>query len=123
MEGVKEMARRGNQEGTIYQLPSGSWRAQIYINGHRIGKTKKSKKDAQIWLHKTLEKITNGYTGNDSKVLYKEFLQRWLNNKKNTLKESTWTLYEIAIRLHIKPILGEKRVCDIESSDIQKLYL
>ena len=44
------MAKRGNNEGTIYQLPSGSWRAQIYINGHRIGKTKKSKKEVQILI-------------------------------------------------------------------------
>jgi hypothetical protein len=55
--------KRSHNEGTIYQLPSGSWRAQIYINGHRLGKTKKSKKEAQAWLRKTLEKITQGYTG------------------------------------------------------------
>jgi len=115
--------KRGNNEGTIYQLPSDSWRAQIYINGHRIGKTKKSKKEAQIWLHKTLEKTACGYTGKGSHVLFREFLQQWLSIKKNSVKNSTWTLYEITIRVHIESILGEIRICDLEPSDIQNLYL
>ena len=115
--------KRGNNEGTIYQLPSGSWRVQIYISGHRIGKTKKSKKEAQIWLHKTLEKTASGYTGKGSHVLFREFLRQWLSIKENSVKKSTWTLYEITIRVHIEPILGEIRICDIEPSDIQNLYL
>jgi integrase len=115
--------KRGNNEGTIYQLPSGSWRAQIYINGHRLGKTKKSKKEAQNWLHKTLEKTAGGYTGKGSRILLSEFLQQWLSIKENSVKKTTWTLYEITIRVHIEPILGEIRICDLEPSDIQNLYL
>jgi len=115
--------KRSHNEGTIYQLPSGSWRAQIYINGRRLGKTKKSKREAQVWLRKTLEKTTQGYTGKGSNVLYKDFLQNWLSIKESTVKQSTWILYEITIRNHIEPNLGNEKICNIEPIDIQNLYL
>jgi integrase len=117
------MARRGNNEGTIYQLPSGSWRAQIYINGYRLGKTKKTKREAQTWLRNTLNKTAHGYTGKGSNVLFKDFLQGWLSTKSSAVKQSTWRLYETTIRNHIEPILGKVKISDIEPSDIQNLYL
>ncbi|MDO9545979.1 MAG: site-specific integrase [Pelolinea sp.] len=116
------MARRGNNEGTIYQLPSGSWRAQIYINGYRLGKTKKTKREAQAWLRQTLEKTVQGYTGHGSNVLYKDFLRGWLSTKSSAVKKSTWRLYEGTIRNHIEPILGKIKINDIEPEDIQNLY-
>ena len=117
------MARRGNNEGTINQLPSGSWRAQIYIKGYRIGKTKKSKREAQLWLRKTLNKTALGYTGKGSNVLYKDFLWNWLSMKRMAVKQSTWRLYESTIRNHIEPILGKEKIGDINPADIQNLYL
>jgi len=68
------MAKRGNNEGTINQLPSGSWRAQIYLNGQRLGKTKKSKFEAQKWIRDTLGKIDRGYTGCGASAKYEDFL-------------------------------------------------
>lgn len=117
------MARRGNNEGTINQLPSGSWRAQIYINGSRIGKTKKTKKEAQLWLHKMLDKTALGYTGEGSNVLFENFLWSWLSQKEAGIKQSTYRLYESTIRNHIVPIIGSKKISKIEQSDIQNLYL
>ena len=115
--------RRGNNEGTIYQLPSGSWRAQIYINGHRISKTKKSKKEAQLWLRATLIKTVSGYTGIGSNIPFKDFLEEWLEIKKSTVKEKTWSLYESTIRIHISPSLGNLRLKDLDPKHIQGLYL
>ena len=83
------MAKRGNNEGTIYQLPSGNWRAQIYINGYRLGKTKKSKREAQAWLRQTLEKTIQGFTGHGSNMLYEVFLEDWLSAKKSAIKNNT----------------------------------
>ncbi len=117
------MARRGNNEGTIYQLPSGSWRAQIYINGYRLGKTKKTKREAQIWLRQTLEKTVQGYTGHGSNMLYEVFLKAWLSAKKSAIKNSTWSLYETTIRNHIIPFLGKEKISGITPEKIQLLYL
>jgi len=115
--------RRSNNEGTICQLPSGNWRAQIYINGHRIGKTKKSKKEAQLWLRNTLDKTINGYTGIGSNTLFQDYLDEWLEIKQSTVREKTWGLYESTIRIHIRPYLGKIRLKDLEPKQIQGLYL
>ena len=117
------MAKRGNNEGTIYQLPSGSWRAQIYINGQRLGKTKKSKFEAQKWLRDTLGKIDHGYTGHGANTIFGEFLDEWLTSKSNAIKKTTWNLYECVIRNHINPILGKIKLTDISPQKIQSLYL
>ena len=117
------MARRGNNEGTIYQLPSGSWRAQIYINGYRLGKTRKSRKEAQEWLRDVFGKIDRGYTGHGSNSLLEVYLNEWLNSKSNAIKKSTSNLYECVIRNHINPFLGKLRLSDVSPQKIQWLYL
>jgi integrase len=117
------MAKRGNNEGTINQLPSGSWRAQIYLNGQRLGKTKKSKFEAQKWIRDTLGKIDRGYTGRGASAKYEDFLDEWLLIKNNALKKTTWNLYECVIRNHINPILGTTKLADLSPQKIQSLYI
>jgi len=117
------MARRGKNEGTIYQLPSGSWRAQIYINGIRLGKTRKSKLEAQKWLRETLGEVDHGFTGRGSNIPIEAFLNEWLSLKSTSIKQSTLNLYECTIRNHIIPYLGEMKLSDVTPQKIQWLYL
>lgn len=116
------MAKRGNNEGTIYKLPSGSWRVQIYINGQRLGKTRKSKKEAQKWLRDTLEKIDQGYTGHGANTPFEVFIDEWLSSKSSAIKKTTWNLYECVIRNHIKPALGKFGLSDLSPQKIQSFY-
>jgi len=116
------MARRGNNEGTINQLPSGSWRAQIYIKGQRIGKSFKKKSQAQVWLRDKSYEIGNGLRIKDSRMLLKEYLQTWLEAKRNVVKHTTWSQYESTIRLHISPKLGENKLSDLTSDHIRSFY-
>ncbi len=114
--------KRGNNEGSIYKLPSGSWRAQIYINGQRLGKTRKSKIEAQKWLRETLGKIDQGYTADGSNTLLEVFLNEWLTSKSNAIKKTTWNLYECVIRNHINPHFGKIKLSDLSPQKIQSLY-
>ena len=84
------MARRGNHEGTINQLPSGSWRAQIYIKGQRIGKSFKKKSQAQEWLRDISYEVGNGVRIKESQMLLKDYFQNWLMLKKNSVKSLIW---------------------------------
>jgi integrase len=117
------MAKRGNNEGTICRLPSGSWRAQIYINGQRQGKTRKSRKEAQEWIREMLGNIDRGYTGQGSNIVLEVFLNDWFSSKSNAIKKSTSILYECVIRNHINPFLGKLRLSDLSPQKIQSLYL
>ena len=81
------MAKRGNHEGTINQLPSGSWRAQIYVNGQRIGKTFKKRLFAQAWLRDVAYKLGKGLRVKESQITLKNCLQSWLQT--NGVSEAT----------------------------------
>jgi len=117
------MARRGKNEGTIYQLPSGSWRAQIFINGIRLGETRKSKTEAQKWLRDTLGEVDRGFTGLGSNVLLSSFLNEWLSLRSTAIKASTSDLYECTIRNHIIPYIKGLKLSEITPQKIQWLYL
>lgn len=42
--------RRGNGEGSVYQRPDGTWRAQALIDGKRHSVSGKTRKEAQTRL-------------------------------------------------------------------------
>ena len=116
------MARRGNHEGTMNQLPSGSWRAQIYIEGIRFGKTFKKKALAQKWLRDKVYEIGNGLRIKDAQMLLKDYFQDWLVIKKGFIKPHTWSHYESVIRMYISPTLGKITLSDLTSDHIRSLY-
>ncbi len=52
-----------------------------------------------------------------------EFLDRWLEEiAKPRVRQSTYSSYEMMLRLYITPKLGMKRLCDIQAHEIQKTY-
>ena len=45
--------RRGNHEGSIYQNPTGTWRAQVSIDGRRLSATRNTQKAEQDNINET----------------------------------------------------------------------
>ena len=96
------------------------------INGKRKQKKKrgfKTKKEAQnalIEAEHTL--LKNGTFNEPSKMLYKDYLSTWLNDKKVLIKESTFKTYSWLIDRYIIPYLGDIEISKIRPMDIQKLY-
>ena len=116
------MAKRGNHEGTVNQLPSKSWRAQIYIKGFRFGKTFKNRSQAQQWLRDISYEIGNGIRIQDSQIRLGEYLQDWLSIKSTLVKDNTWSQYESVIRLYISPTMGNIKLSDLSPNHIQSSY-
>lgn len=114
--------RRGNHEGSIQQLPSGSWRAQISIHGKRESATFQTRKDAETWNRQMARQIDDGYDSSRSKVFLEEYLQNWLASSKAMLAARTWEHYEQLARTHILPDLGKCRLSELRTEHIQKTY-
>lgn len=114
--------RRGNLEGSIYQLPSGKWRAQINIHGTRLSQTAETKKDCQRWLRTVVNKDEMGFDFNKSKVMYDEFIRNWLISAKPSLQPRTWSQYNQLARDHIIPYLGKIKMIELTAGQIQSLY-
>lgn len=114
--------KRGNNEGTIHRLPSGSFRAQVTLNGRRLGHTAKTRKECADWLRKTLGQIDDGMTYSSTKITLEEFLADWLSSMRTSLRPRTCTQYEQLTRAYINPELGRFKIKELSPSIVQGFY-
>lgn len=113
---------RGKKEGSIHRLPSGSWRAQVTLQGRRLGFTAKTRRECQEWIKKTQGQIDEGMTFASTKITLAEYLDGWLSNSKFSKRPATWKHYEQLIRSYIVPIIGNLKIKDLRPEHIQGLY-
>jgi integrase len=114
--------RRGNHEGSIHQLPSGTFRAQVTLQGQRLSFTAHTKRLCQDWLKNTNRQIDDGLLLVDTKITLNEYLNNWLISTKSSKRHSTWAHYEQVTRSYILPRIGQVKVKDLRPEHIQGLY-
>jgi integrase len=51
-----------------------------------------------------------------------DYLDRWLDSIRDTLRERTWRRHEEITRLHLKPTLGSVRLEKLNALEVQSLY-
>jgi integrase len=114
--------RRSSGEGTINQLPSGSWRAQVSLKGRRLSHTSKNQQSARDWIRKIQVQIEQGLTYDDERTTLNTFLEGWMATKKNELRLATYEQYSWVSRLYLQPYLGKIRLKDLSSGQVQDFY-
>ena len=114
--------RRGNNEGSIVKLPSGTYRAQISIDGQRLGFTSKSRGECQAWIRKMLDQIDEGLTFKGTQTTLEDFLTGWLVIAKTTLRPKPAQQYEKMAMNHIIPVLGKVKLKDLRPDTIDSFY-
>lgn len=116
------MTKRANNEGSIYHRANGSWQAQVTLDGKRLSRTSKNRKEVQAWLKETLQQVEQGLTLDGAKTSLGELLDTWFEMKKSNLRLSTQALYGNMIRVYLKPSLGDIKLKDLNAARIQALY-
>ncbi len=114
--------RRGNQEGSISKTASGKWRAQISLDGKRPSKTFDTQKEAQAWIKKMRGLIDQGLTYDGTTRTVGEFVDGFIENKRDGLELSTYEQYKDYTRQHIQPALGRCKFKDLTPSRVQSFY-
>lgn len=113
---------------TFRKTSSGKWQARVLKDGKQVSiGTFSTKKEAQIEASKVEERIYYGQALNDRNMLFSELVDVWMNTyKRNNLKESTFKQLTVAVRLHILPYFGHKKIVKVSRADItlwlQKYY-
>jgi integrase len=119
----KKMAKkRSAGEGTISQLPSGSWRAQVSLKGRRLSHTAKSQQGARDWVRKIQAQIEQGLTYDDERTTLGKFMEGWLASKKNQLRAASTEQYYFIYRSYIEPRLGSIQLRKLTPGQIQESY-
>lgn len=116
------MSKRSNGEGTLCRRANGTYLAQVTIEGRRVSKTFKIRKDAQEWLNTTNGQIKQGLTYSSAKTTVSELLVSWLELKKGKSRPATEEQYRRLSRLYIAPTLGNLKLQDVSAARIQSLY-
>lgn len=121
--------RRPNGDGLVRKREDGRWEGRI-VAGHKkdgspIYRAVFAEKQSELMpkLHQLKEQYAGVELTEDSSITLGEWLERWMEEyKKPLLRQSTYTGYSTDIRNHILPHLGSKKLTQLKTSDLQKLY-
>jgi len=123
--------KRANGEGTILKRKDGKWQGQVTIGRDpSTGKLKrvtyygKTQKEVQQKIAKALGELTQGIFVEPTKTTVGEWFDTWLKEYKQppNVKLSTYVSYEMLIRVHLKPSLGNIPLKDLRPEQLQRFY-
>ena len=122
--------RRSNGEDCIYKdTRSGKWKGKfeigIDVKGNRKFKscTGNSEKEVRLRLKDLMSKYNAGIDISSKCIKVGEYFEKWFYNSAiYGLRESTSQSYEMIIRRHIKPNIGNIAFVNLNGDDIQKFY-
>jgi integrase len=82
-----------------------------------------SKKDAQKYLTAKLREKDLGQFVEPASMSLNTYLDKWLEEVAwIKVRQVTFDGYEAKLKVHVRSSIGQKRLCDLQAYDIQKLY-
>ncbi len=114
--------KRGNNEGSIYQRSNGHWRAQVTVEGKRLGYTSSNRAEAIAWVREMGTQVDRGLTLKAARKTYDEFLEEWLTTAKGRLTYESLRSYKQLIKDYVLPELGSVKLRELTPIRIQRLY-
>jgi integrase len=125
---MKSMAK-ARERGQIIDRGNGSWLVKIYRgrdgNGKRLysNHTVRGKRsDAQKYLTAKMREKDLGVFIAVNKQTLNEHLDNWLKLINARVAEQTFNSYEAMLRVHIRNHIGQLRLSNIKTHDIQGIY-
>lgn len=122
------MAKKGNNEGSVYKDTKGRWRGVVTLPS-ADGKVKKkyfygkTKKEVSEKVNALLAEIQNKTYIEPCKTTLYNWLCTWLETYcKNNIRPTTYVNYETYIHRHIKDSIGGIKLCDLSTITIQQFY-
>lgn len=116
--------RRGRGEGSIVQRADGRWMARVDLgwqDGRRRRKTYygRTRADVAAKLTKALRAVQQGGTLGDERQTLGQFLARWIESVRSSLRAKTHHSYAQLVRLHLLPGLGQLRLGRLQPEHVE----
>lgn len=123
------MSKRGNGEGSIVKRTDGRWQGSVVVGRGDDGRLVrkyiygKTRSEVASKVYEVVRDIKNGdYIRAEKNPIVKEWLDNWLLlYKKNAIKSTTYDQYYNILKAYVKPVLGEKKLIDLNADHLQKL--
>ena len=123
--------KRGNSEGSIYQMSDRRWRGAVTTGwklnaaGKKIPKrliiTKPTRHEVAEEMTKTIRDQQRGINIAPGKLTVGQFLKDWLTAIKSDVTPSTFVSYENTVRLHLIPAIGNLQLSKFGAPHVQRL--
>lgn len=112
-------------DGTIFQTPNGTWKAQLTI-GHRpngtrirVTRTRKTKTEAQRALNDLRTSHATGRLTDGRNITLRDHITNWLElHAPLTCRQTTLEGYRYVINRYVSAKLKNRRLTDIKPNDI-----
>jgi integrase len=114
--------RRGKGEGSIYRRKDGRWAGQYEVGGKRRYVSGKTRAEVAKKLTKAIAERDAGFVFDAEGLTVGEYLTRWLDTVRGTVKDNTWSGHEINVRVHLSPALGSTKLDKLNSFQVQSFY-
>lgn len=120
--------QKGNGAGTVYPRKNKAGKITSYrgsyftADGKRRYVSAKKKGDAERALRQAMTDADRGFLFEAGTLTLGAYLDKWLQNIKNTVRQRTWERYEQLVRVHIKPALGSIKLKDLTRTHVKNLY-
>lgn len=121
------MAKRGQNEGSIYKAKDGRWVACLNL-GWQGGKRKrkyiyaKTRVEVSEKLTAALRNRQLGLPVSNDKITFGQFVDKWLEDAvRPSVRPRTYVRYEGDARNHMKPCLGKIKLSKLSAPDIQAM--
>jgi integrase len=122
--------KRGYRDGGIDQRGENSWRLRYRINGKRFTKTFRGNKSAaQTELRRLLHSGDTGDHVAPDKMTVGQWIEHWIaigapgNKRRREVGQRSIERYAELLRCHVVPTLGERPLQQLQSSEIDTLYV
>lgn len=117
------MTRRDKGDGSIYQRSNGRWIGEYTdANGKRRYVSGKDRNDVKAKLKTKLKDKEEGVSYDAGTLTFGDYLDKWLDSTKGTIRERSWVRYEQMVRVHLKPSLGKAKLSRLNALQLQDLY-
>ncbi len=115
--------KRANGEGSVYRRKDGRVVAEwVDANGKRRYASCKTKTEARRRLRELLADRDRGIAYDAENLTVGDYLDRWLEAAKGSVRPRTWQRSEEVVRLHLKPTVGHHRLEKLNAMQVQALY-
>ena len=121
--------KREKGTGSLYQAKDKSWVYQYQEGGKRKTKRFPRKADAKVFMEalaaqKRSTIVVQGSRPSGEIMTVGEWMDRWLEKyAKPSIKLSTYCSYEMYIRVHVKPQLGNSYMNTLTVDELQDFFL
>jgi len=126
---TRRKAKNAHGSGTIRKRSDGRWEGRVTtgINpatGKQIQRSVygRTQKETAQKLRQIIAEVDIGAYIQPTLMTVGEWMDIWIENYANDIKELSLATYKCQIRAHIKPTLGDKKMSDLKTRDIQAMY-